>query len=71
MAPLASETFEVTSKLYVHRATGAFVRLRPQKFGGDVVVDASPDAWRYWSAAYRARGRTFIADLDNIPRDTD
>jgi WD40 repeat protein len=65
---LAPETLDVTSKLYVHRATGAFVRLRPQASGGDVVVDASPDAWRYWSAAYRIRGGTFVTDLDNMPR---
>jgi hypothetical protein len=65
---LAPETFEVTAKLYVHRATGAFVRLRPQTSGGDVIVDASPDAWRHWSAAYRAHDGTFITDLDNMPR---
>ena len=65
---LAPKRFEVLRKLCIVHNTGSAVALQPDGARGDLLVSASPDAWRDWSAEYRVGDLLHMTDIDDIPR---
>ncbi len=65
---LAPKLFEASRKLCIVHNTGSAVALKPHGARGDLLVSASSDAWRDWSAQYRVGDLLHMTDIDDMPR---
>jgi hypothetical protein len=65
---LAPKLFKASRKLCIDHSTGSAVALKPDGARGDLLVSASPEAWRDWSAEYRVGDLLHMTDIDDIPR---
>jgi WD40 repeat protein len=61
-------TFNSWGKLYIVHNTAAAVALQPDVERGDLLVSASPGAWRDWFAEYRVGDSLHMTDIDDVPR---
>jgi WD40 repeat protein len=55
-------------KIRINGRTRSMVMLKSSGKSGDILVNASPDAWRYWAAEYQTGKLASMTDLDDMPR---
>ncbi len=65
---LSPKLFKPSSEVCIAPDTGAVVALEADDARGDLLVSASPDAWRDWFAEYRVGDSLHTTEIDDIPR---
>jgi WD40 repeat protein len=65
---LAPCGFDITRKMYIAGATGSVVMTRLEPARGEVLMNASPEAWRDWHAEYQTDQMLQMTEIDDMPR---
>jgi WD40 repeat protein len=65
---LTPRGLEVAEKLCIVPSTGSVIALKPDGAGGDLLLHASPDAWRDFAAEYHDGDRVEMTDIEDMPR---